>query len=150
MVQKIDIAYKIDDTRGNVKKENFDALGISGNIKDVRIVDSYTIDESFSKQQLRKIAGALSNPLIEEFSINKSWAPKDFDWVVEIGYLPGVTDNVGATARETIEDLLKKKFSCIFQNFLCVTPVPAANFQYFWIIFINKLKRFFYIGNTRT
>ncbi|MDP3015112.1 MAG: phosphoribosylformylglycinamidine synthase subunit PurL [bacterium] len=110
MAQRIDIAYKIDDARGNAKKGNFEALGISGNIKDVRIVDSYTINESFSKQQLCKIAGALSNPLIEEFSINKSWAPKHFDWVVETGYLPGVTDNVGATARETIKDLLKKKF----------------------------------------
>ena len=34
----------------------------------------------------------------------------DFDWLVEVGYRPGVTDNVGKTSREAIEDLLKIKF----------------------------------------
>ncbi|MBI3638126.1 phosphoribosylformylglycinamidine synthase subunit PurL [Candidatus Wolfebacteria bacterium] len=110
MASRIDITYKINDARGAVNKKNFAALNISGKIKNVRIADSYTIDENFSKLQLQKIAGALANPLVEEFSINKSWSPKFFSWIIEIGYLPGVTDNVGATAKETIEDLLKKKF----------------------------------------
>jgi phosphoribosylformylglycinamidine synthase II len=29
-----------------------------------------------------------------------------FDWLVEVGFLPGVTDNVGRTARETVETFL--------------------------------------------
>ena len=36
---------------------------------------------------------------------------KNFDWIIEIGFLPGVTDNAGKTAREAIGDSLRKKFS---------------------------------------
>src|SRR3989344_6381222 len=36
-------------------------------------------------------------------------APKSFSYLIEIGFLPGVTDNVGNTARQTIEDTLGRK-----------------------------------------
>jgi len=35
----------------------------------------------------------------------------DFDYAIEIGFLPGVTDNVGHTAREAICDLLECAFA---------------------------------------
>ncbi len=34
-----------------------------------------------------------------------------FDWAIEIGFLPGVTDNVAKTTKQMIEDHLKIKFS---------------------------------------
>ena len=34
-----------------------------------------------------------------------------FDYAIEVGFLPGVTDNVGATARQTIEDFFSLKFA---------------------------------------
>jgi phosphoribosylformylglycinamidine synthase len=39
-----------------------------------------------------------------------AWMPERFTFAVEVGFLPGVTDNVGATARECLEDFLKRKF----------------------------------------
>ena len=33
-----------------------------------------------------------------------------FDYAIEVGFLPGVTDNVGTTARQMIEDFLAMKF----------------------------------------
>ena len=34
----------------------------------------------------------------------------DFDYAIEVGFLPGVTDNVGTTARQTIEDFFSMRF----------------------------------------
>lgn len=42
---------------------------------------------------------------------NRLFGPDKFDWAVEIGFLPGVADNVGTTAREVIEDALRRKFT---------------------------------------
>lgn len=40
----------------------------------------------------------------------KGFYPKGFKFAIEISFLPGVTDNVGATAKEEIEDALRVKF----------------------------------------
>ncbi len=71
----------------------------------------YTIDKIFTDQELKKIAAALTNPVSQTAFVNRSHIPKKFSFAIEIGYLPGVTDNSAATAKELIEDLLKKKFT---------------------------------------
>ena len=48
----------------------------------------------------------LANPVTQRALVDKPLMPRRFDWALEIGFLPGVTDNVGNTAREAIEDLL--------------------------------------------
>src|SRR3989344_6961787 len=110
MASRITISYKVPDARAEVKKQQFEALGFKGKIKNVSISDSYTIDAKLSKNELDSVAQILANLILERFSINKVTAPSKFDWLIEIGFLPGVTDNVGTTTKETIEDLLKRKF----------------------------------------
>ncbi len=68
----------------------------------------YTIDRNFSETEINRIANALHNPVIEEIRINE---PKKVEchWVLELGFLPGVTDNVGKTASEIIKDMFKLK-----------------------------------------
>jgi len=107
---RIIISYKVPDSRATVKKAQFEGLGFNGKIKEVSILDSYTVDASLQKKDLERIGSILANPLLENFSINKIVAPARFNWLIEVGSLPGVTDNIGATTKETIEDLLKKKF----------------------------------------
>jgi len=72
-------------------------------------IDSYLISHKFSNEKITKIAEALTNPILEEFTIDKFPSIKDFDYIVEIGYKPGVTDNKGHTAEETILDLFHLK-----------------------------------------
>jgi phosphoribosylformylglycinamidine synthase len=79
--------------------------------KNNKKVSIYTIDKNLNNNQLKKIADALTNPIIQRSSINKPLSPKKFTWAVEVGFLPGVTDNVASTTKEIIEDLLKIKFS---------------------------------------
>ena len=62
----------------------------------------------FISDQLKRIAeGPLVDPIIQHYAIDKPLA-QDFDWIVEVGFRPGVTDNVGRTAREALELVLEK------------------------------------------
>jgi phosphoribosylformylglycinamidine synthase len=75
----------------------------------VDFVNSYLISHKFSSDKILKIAEALTNPILEQFSINKFPKTKSFKYVIEIGFRPGVTDNVGHTTEETICDLFHLK-----------------------------------------
>ena len=111
MINRIDITYKIKDTRAEVKKRNFGSLGLRGKIIKVIVVDSYLIDSSLNNEQIEKAANILTNPILEKNSINSIPIETDFDICIEIGLLPGVTDNVGTTVKETLEDFFRKDFS---------------------------------------
>ena len=79
--------------------------------------DSYLIDSKLSKKELTKLAEAITNPILENYSINESLdvgrlesrRPTSFTYAIEIGFLPGVTDNVGHTVEEIAKDLLHLK-----------------------------------------
>jgi phosphoribosylformylglycinamidine synthase len=58
---------------------------------------------------LTRIGNQLINPVVQEFTVDKAMKPL-FDHAIEVGFLPGVTDNVGTTARQTIEDFFSEKF----------------------------------------
>ena len=68
-------------------------------------INSYLIAHKFSKERIEKIAQALTNPVLENYSINEFPKTEKFSYAIEIGFKPGVTDNAGHTAEETIYDL---------------------------------------------
>lgn len=70
---------------------------------------SYIIDAPLSRRELEKVGSELSNGITEAYAIDRILAPKTFAYAAEVGFLPGVTDNVGMTVREMIEDALGKK-----------------------------------------
>jgi phosphoribosylformylglycinamidine synthase subunit PurSL len=105
---KIEVRFKNDDTRAIIRKSKLSGFGF--NVDDVNIVDVYTIDASLNEDELEKVSKMLYNPIIQEVSIGKAFSPNEFNFAIEIGYLPGVTDNVSTTTKEEIEDLFKKKF----------------------------------------
>ena len=65
--------------------------------------------EILTAELKKAAAGPLSDPVIQKFSINKPLA-EEFDWLIEVGFRPGVTDNVGKTAREAIELIAGRKY----------------------------------------
>lgn len=107
MIKRIEVKSKGKDTRANsrlkVLRENFPQ------IKNISLTDVYTINKELNSAQLDKASSALSNPVTQEYYFDFIEEEK-FDWAVEIGFLPGVTDNLGSTAKEIIEDLLKINF----------------------------------------
>lgn len=94
------------DSRAEMLSKSWRSLGIGGKLKGITLIDSYIIDSQLSKKDLHKIGEALTNQAIEKFSVNIIPETDKYSFALEIGYLPGVTDNVGHTAKETISDLL--------------------------------------------
>jgi len=104
---RIEIGSRIADARARVRKQRLDGLGIAGAIGRVEIVDVYTCDAGLDPDRLQALTGVLANPVTQQASVNEALSPGDFDWAVEVGFLPGVTDNVGHTAGQILEDLFK-------------------------------------------
>ncbi len=78
--------------------------GLGFNVK-LRISNIYTIKYNFSDKQIKKVADVLHNKIVQKVRINQPFKEK-FNWVLELGFLPGVTDNVANTTTEIINDLL--------------------------------------------
>jgi phosphoribosylformylglycinamidine synthase subunit PurSL len=114
MKARIEILYKISDSRAQKRLMAIRGLGYK-KIKNLWITDGYTVDKNFSKEQLERIGNKLSNPVIQDYIIRtektKVSPQNKFTYVIEIGFLPGVTDNVAHTAKEIIEDGLGVKFT---------------------------------------
>ena len=110
MADRIEVGFKagIRDALGEkTRKRIIENLALV--VARVATIEVYTIAGELSAAELQKAAkGPLSDPVIQEFSINRPLA-KNFDWLIEVGFRPGVTDNVGKTAREAVTLLLGDK-----------------------------------------
>ncbi len=110
MAHRIEVGLKKEmrDALGEKTKKRIQSdLGLT--VESVRTLSVFTLDADLSKEELEKVAtGPFLDPIIQEYRIDRSLA-QDFDWGVEVGFKPGVTDNVGKTAKEAIEWRLGKK-----------------------------------------
>ncbi len=106
MAERIEVISKIVDARATSLAKKFTAQKFA--VKSVAIADIYTIDSSLKRTQLSQIQEMFVNPVTQQLLTLQEL---HFDYAIEIGFLPGVTDNVASTAREMIEDFLKVKFS---------------------------------------
>ena len=104
MVWRIVVGLKdgIKDPRGErIRRELKQHLGLQ--VDEVRTLDVYTVDAALNQDEIEAAAaGPFSDPVIQEVAINRPLA-RNFDVLIEVGYRPGVTDNVGRTAREAIQ-----------------------------------------------
>ena len=100
----------VKDPRGErVRREIREHLGIE--LEQVRTLDVYTVDAALSEAEVEAAAaGPLSDPVIQRYAVNRPLA-RDFDVLIEVGFRPGVTDNVGRTAREAIQYLTGRPFA---------------------------------------
>ncbi len=110
MAHRIEVGFKpaVRDAWGEkIKKRIWEDLHYQ--VDSVKGIDVYTVDIDLSQDQLTLVAeGPLVDPIIQQYTVDKPLA-RDFDWIVEVGFRPGVTDNVGRTAREAIELVLETK-----------------------------------------
>ncbi|OHD71061.1 MAG: phosphoribosylformylglycinamidine synthase [Spirochaetes bacterium RBG_16_49_21] len=102
---RIEVFHKYADPRCGVLREKLAAMGFA--VARVHLSDNYLIDADLSDRQAEAVAGLLVQPVIQEYLINRPYTPEGFSYAVEIGFLPGTTDNTAHTVRESIEDLLK-------------------------------------------
>jgi phosphoribosylformylglycinamidine synthase len=117
MLNRIEVGFKanvIDALGNSVRKRIIEDLKIK--VDSVKTVDVYTIDGELSKEELKTLGEILfADPVIQDFAVDDSLA-KDFNWLIEVGFKPGVTDNVGKTAKEAIEDVFKTEISGVYTS----------------------------------
>jgi phosphoribosylformylglycinamidine synthase len=111
MATRIEVAYREgvrnvpgEKLKGRIREE----LG-----KDVsaHVVDVYTVDAPVEGPVAEKLTtDVFVDPVLQE---GHASGPVlfDADWVIEVGFKPGVTDNVGRTAREVIEAITGRAFA---------------------------------------
>ena len=112
MANRIEIGFKkgIRDALGEkIKRRIIEHLHL--NVDEVKTVEVYTIDGDLGEGELQQIVrGPLSDPVIQDYAVNRGLADR-FDWMIEVGFRPGVTDNVGKTAKEAIELLIGEELN---------------------------------------
>ncbi|MGE4469908.1 MAG: AIR synthase-related protein [Desulfovibrio sp.] len=106
MLFRVEVGLKrhVRDVQGErVARKVREELGLG--VDQVRMVRVYTV-EGLDETQIADVlkAGALHDPVLHEISLQP--LATDFDWIVEVGLRPGVTDNEGRTAQETLNLVL--------------------------------------------
>lgn len=96
MSQRIEVITVAEDGRAKVLEAN---IARSGKKASARIVDVYTIEHGIENPaNLQALSKSFVNPVTQK--LMQPGDEGDFDWAVEIGFLPGVTDNIGHTVSE--------------------------------------------------
>src|SRR3989344_9107642 len=106
MAHRIAVSSKVQDARAESIFRNLKTLFPKSALNGASYVQAYTIDTELGTKELQGVAERLTHPVVETYSIDTVPAPEKYSFAIEIGDLPGVTDNVGHTARQTIEDRL--------------------------------------------
>ena len=109
MAVRLNVRFKVADAREAATRTKFQSLVKRGTVKEVARVDSYLIDAPLSSSAVARIKEVLFTPQTQTCSVGIPRPPRSLAYAIEVGYLPGVTDNVGKTAKEALESVLKRR-----------------------------------------
>jgi len=101
---EIGVLPGVPDPRGNSLRESAaEIFGIE--LEEVRAIAVYKFAFAMTPDEADRVRAALADPVTEGAAVGR-WDPGAFDWAVTVGFRPGVTDNVGRTARVLAGDVL--------------------------------------------
>ncbi len=100
----------LHDPAGDATRQRLaEDLGIR--VDDVHVLDVYTINARLDDEELERVRAELfTDPIIHDSTANASLAT-GYDYVIEVGFRPGVTDNVGKSAAEGVADTLGRSLA---------------------------------------
>ncbi len=100
----------LPDPAGDATKQQIaEDLGVR--VDEVHVIDVYTINATLSDGELERVRTELfTDPIIHNSTANASLAA-NYDYVIEVGFRPGVTDNAGKSATEGIADTLGRSLA---------------------------------------
>ncbi len=107
MANRIEVAMQTHcpDPAGDALKARL-AEDLHIEVDKVRVINVYTVHADLTEDELNTVRTELfTDPVIQVSALNQSLA-NDFDFVIEVGFRPGVTDNVGRSSKEGIQDTL--------------------------------------------
>ncbi len=75
-------------------------------VRRVHTREVYIVDMDLKPRACARVRDGFADLVITRPALGRLAPPAKFDWMIEVGYKPGVTDNVGATARTVLSDVL--------------------------------------------
>ena len=125
MTTRVEVGLKphLFDARGErVKRQILHAFPQLSSLEKISCLDIYSIDTDELKREW--LEEAFCDPVIQDISVG-TLLRSDFCWYIEIGYKPGVTDNVGNSARYALK-LISGKDIPVFSSraYLLHGPLP--------------------------
>ncbi len=121
MIHRIEIGLKegVPDARGRGVIDRAEgALKMA--ISQCRTRDVYKVVAQIDAAKAAVVQKAFTDPVVAESAMNRLSAPSTFDWMLEIGFKPGVTDNLGRTARGALEDIVGRELDWEEQVYTCI------------------------------
>ncbi len=110
MAARLEITLKPElfDAEGeSILRKARDYFGLS--LEKVRIIHVLTIDAGLNEEQLEAIRKEIFTNPVTQLSSYEPLA-RDFDWIIWVGFRPGVRDTAGSVAMEAITDFLGYEF----------------------------------------
>ncbi len=110
MIYRIEIGLKdgVPDARGRgVIHRAEGALKMA--IAECRTRDVYKVAANIDDATAAVVQKTFADPVVAESAMGRLEAPAAFDWMLEVGFKPGVTDNVGRTARGALKDVVGRE-----------------------------------------
>ena len=112
-------------------------------VKSCQTRDVYKVGTEASDKKQREILRAFTDPVSCRSALGRLPAP-DFHWMIEVGFKPGVTDNVGRTAASLVADVLDRHpeegVSAGIQYFLGGPDLTRADAEAIaWNLLANRL-----------
>jgi phosphoribosylformylglycinamidine synthase subunit PurSL len=109
MIHRIEVGFKpgiVDALGQSVARSVAEDFGLE--VHSVNTVAVYTTNIDFDAGQLERLGRDLfADPVIQHYSVDLPlYDETDFDWLLEVGFRPGVTDNVGHSAAQGMKDML--------------------------------------------
>jgi phosphoribosylformylglycinamidine synthase II len=98
-------AQEVDREGARILKEA-QSRGLSS-IQHVQAARGFLVEGDLQPEQLEQVAVFLSDPISETTEIHSlpDGSPSSKDWLLNVLYKPGVTDNVGQTATRALQEL---------------------------------------------
>ncbi len=121
MIYRIEIGLKdgVPDARGRgVIHRAQGALKL--NIAECRTRDVYKVVANIDDATAATVQKTFADPVVAESAMGRLPAPESFDWLLEVGFKPGVTDNVGRTARGALKDIVGRELEWEEQVYTCI------------------------------
>ena len=106
---EISVKSRWSDSRGQAVMRTIKGFTGLDLIEDLRTRDVFTICADITPAEAEKIAKELTNPVTQEYFLGTNPNPPQYDYLVAVGFKPGVTDNVARTAHEAIGDIIGRK-----------------------------------------
>ena len=113
-LHRLEVGLKphLEDPIGNKVAQKFKTQGFA--VEAIRVVEVYLIESNQIKDKaaLNQLNQKLFlDPVLHQLEPSSLFGDRlDFDWMVEVSFKPGVTDNAGKVAKENLELLLPKPF----------------------------------------